>query len=234
MADGAKKSTPQAEIERIVRRVLAELTSGAPQGNGQAATSGELVLATKVVSLTDLKGRLDGISRIIVPRGAVITPAARDTLKQHTIAIASAASYGTAAVKPNGQLLIGTAETNYASTALEKILINGGIRCERAAKGELVAVVDRLTDHVAAGRGPALLLTGNPAAAVCLANRKPKVRASLGHDVAAVADAARCVALNLLVVDPRQKNVFELRQMARALVRVGNQPCPSPLDQRLG
>ncbi len=90
MAKEGIKLPQRAEIERIVREVLAELMAG--KTTEQNSTRGELVLSSKVVSVAVLTGRLDGVSRIIMPRGAVVTPAARDLLRERRIAVASAVS----------------------------------------------------------------------------------------------------------------------------------------------
>ena len=232
MADGRAKPIERTEVERIVRRVLASLAAGHRATKRHTETGSELVLAARVVSLADIEDRVDGISRIVVPRGAVITPAARDELKKRSVAVASDASR--VAAESGGRLLIAVAETNHEPAALERMLKQNAISCERLTAGDLIATVDVMAERVAAGAGLGLLLTENTAAAVCLANRRPAIRAALGHSLAAVADAVRTVAVNLLVVDPRDRNPFELKQMVHALMRAANQPCSQGLSKRLG
>src|SRR6476646_2755582 len=79
----------RAEIEGAVRAALSRLIEQ-PPGNGQAKAAGELAVSDKVVALAHLDGRLDGVTRLVVPRGAVLTPAARDELRKRGIALASA------------------------------------------------------------------------------------------------------------------------------------------------
>lgn len=73
---------PDSELfERIVREVLrrlAEMGIGVTPAPSEAA---ELVLADRVVALATLAGRLTGVQRVVVGTRAVVTPAARDELR---------------------------------------------------------------------------------------------------------------------------------------------------------
>jgi hypothetical protein len=82
------------EIERIVRQVLSEMAFASQPGPVGKVT--ELAIADRVVSLELLAKRLDGVTRLTVPRGAVITPSARDELRRRSIVIASAVNAKTA------------------------------------------------------------------------------------------------------------------------------------------
>jgi ethanolamine utilization cobalamin adenosyltransferase len=44
-----------------------------------------LSLSTRVVTAVELNGKLEGIKRIEVPRRAVVTPAARDYLRERGV-----------------------------------------------------------------------------------------------------------------------------------------------------
>ena len=79
----------RAEVEQVVREVLAELL-GRVKSTSSAAASAELMVTEKVVSAKEIERRLQGVTRVVVVRGAVITPAARDLLRERKIAIATA------------------------------------------------------------------------------------------------------------------------------------------------
>ena len=70
-------------VGEVIRRLRAEPTLAA--GNGSAAAGGALALNDRLVTLTTLRGRLDGVRSVRVPSGAVVTPAVRDELKQRGI-----------------------------------------------------------------------------------------------------------------------------------------------------
>lgn len=72
-------------FERIVREVLRRLVAmgiGVQPLHGEAS---ELVLAERVVTLATLAGRLAGVGRVVVGARAVVTPSARDQLRDSGI-----------------------------------------------------------------------------------------------------------------------------------------------------
>lgn len=71
-------SFSEQEIERIVQEVLRRLAALTAR---PALTGDTLTIGSRLVTVADLKGKLDGIKRLEVPRRAVITPAAKDFLK---------------------------------------------------------------------------------------------------------------------------------------------------------
>ncbi len=236
------------EIERIVRSVLAQLASGSAvttRGNvpsaaakapsePQAATvaTRELVLTNKVISVAELAGRLTGIARVTVPRGAVFTPAARDELKKYKVAIASAV--GPAKSQAARTILLSVVDSTLEPTALAARLEQTGMATERVAQTGWPSAVDALCAGVEKSQRWGLLLCEQEAAAVCLANRVPGIRAALGYSVQAVQAARTALAPNVLVINPRGKSVFELLQLVRAWAG-GDQPrVPAALASRLG
>ncbi len=219
-----------ADVERIVRQVLAELT-GAGKPTGATAPVAELVLHRRVVSLADLEGRLQGVSRVVAPRGAVFTPAARDELKKYRVAIAS--HVAPSGAKAGGSVILATADTKFEPAPLVGALAAEGTRVERLPNVGLASVVAELAEQVAKGGNRGVLVTGRAAAAICLANRRPGVRAVQGLGLAGNAEAIASVGANLLVVDPQGRSLFELRGMVRELVR-SQAPCPAELKNMLG
>ncbi len=179
MAPGAFNSK-QADVERIVRQVLAEL-AGRDAGTAVPASS-DLVVTGRVVSLADLEGRLSGVTRVVVERGAVFTPAARDELNGRGVTVASAVR-GNEPTTANDTISLGCVETKYDAEPLVAAVTKDGIRVERITETDLSAMVDTLCER-AMNRGFGLLITGLAAAAVCLANRQTGVRAAAANDVA--------------------------------------------------
>lgn len=228
MSTGSNNSHQRDQVEQIVREVLASLL-GKP-ATAATAIAGELVLTSKVVSLRELEGRLQGVSRVVVPRGAVFTPTARDELRKFGVSVASAVP---ASRQQASQKLVLAATVGYAVAPLIATLERDGVAVERVEGQELATVIDRLTNAVKSDV-MALLLTEQSSVAICLANRHSSVRAALVTSVAAVAEAIEHVAPNMLVVDPRGKGTFELRQLMRAWLNRGLLPCPASLQKHLG
>jgi hypothetical protein len=243
MNSGGTSLAQQPRIERIVREVLAELAAdrsgesppmgSAAQGAAQTMSAGgELTVSSKVVCAKELEGRLGGVTRVIVPRGAVLTPTARDLLRDRKIAIATAVD-NNPRPSQHGNIVIGVAETNYEPHALDALLTGLGLNTMRLPQGELIGMVERICQHVVEEQRWGLFLTGQSAAALCLANRRRGVRAALGSDVAAVAEAVRSIGPNVLVVDPRGQGTFEWKRIVHTWLQSDGH-CPPRLREQLG
>jgi hypothetical protein len=240
MASLQHNSSQRAAVEQIVRAVLAELRSGRtpvaiatpPKSPGKVSqsSSATLTLTSKVVSASVLEGRLAGVSQLVVPRGAVFTPAARDEIKKHGVTIASAVE----ASKPgSGTVLhVAACATTYNAQSLWQSLLADGIRLEPTVSGDLPGAIEVLAGAAASGR-VALLVTDQVATALCLANRNHGVRAALGSNAAAVDLAVAEIGPNLLVVDPTGRSVFEMKQAIRHWLRRGQPVCPAALASQL-
>jgi hypothetical protein len=191
----------QIDIEQIVREVLAKLgTDVRPQPPLPSAD--RLELRDKLVTLATLENQLTGIRSLVLPRGAVVTPSARDELRVRRVQVSYAAGTSQPAVK----LVLGVADLEQSAVNLDvasfaDALARDFVAIERVAATGLAGVVAELADHAARGGRPALLLTGRPEAAACLANREHGVRAVGGRDPSGMKRAIVEVAANFLAVD---------------------------------
>jgi len=237
MASGENNALVNLNIDEIVREVFARLAatvnpaSSAPKADQPNGAGGELVLSAKVVSLAELEGRLNGARRVIVARGVIITPAARDLLKREAIDVAYAIA---AAAGFRHRLLIGVAETRCEPAVLVRSLVQEGTEVERLANTGLAGVAGEMCDGVAKGGQLGLLMTDQSTAAVCLANRQPGVRAALGLDKCQIATAVAEVGVNFLVIAPQRHGLFEIKQMVKEFLTGGPRVCPKDLQERLG
>ncbi len=186
MAGGPVNSNNRADVERIVRQVLAELSRTSAT---RTASGGELVLTKRVVSAADVEGRLNGVSRVVVQRGAVFTPAARDELRKHQVTVASAVQKSAA----TGTVALAVDDDAYDVQPLLAALLSDNVQLERLGPTTLLPAIEQLCQRVTRGQW-GLLITRVSSAALCLANRRAGVRAALGTDVPAVAAAVEAVA----------------------------------------
>jgi hypothetical protein len=230
MSSGGNNDRQKQHVEQIVRQVLSELLGGASRPT--QATVGELVLVERVVSVRELEGKLTGVVRVLVPRGAVFTPAARDLLKEKRIAVASAVA--TATNKTAKRVTLGIAETTFDPAALVGELTRDGWQVERLPQVGLVSVSDELCEQVVKGGVRGLLITEQTAAALCLANRHRGVRAALAGDPVSLAATIEQVAPNTLVVDPRGKSQFAWKRLLKTWSDAGERACPEHLKKTLG
>jgi ribose 5-phosphate isomerase RpiB len=211
------------DVERVVREVLARLSAGGTPVPRPAATEtkkaeGELALSEKLVTLAALEGRLAGVKQLVVPAKAVITPAARDLLRERKIAVVRGTSAGAKGIAA-GSLLVGVAETSFDATRLIARLREIGVEVEQLAKTGLTSVCGEVAEGVALGGKLGLILSGNGPAAICLANRRRGVRAALGQRIEDVDRAIKTIGANLLVVEPSRVSLFEMRRSVEAFCR---------------
>ena len=233
-----------AEIERIVREVLASLPSAAPlESRLQPAkkdeeqlepkkATGDLVIGRSVVSLADLPERLNGIHRVVVGPRTVVTPSVRDVLQHKRIAL----TYGDpAAANPAGRakVTLVSVGTRIDPEPLAKCLQTEGSEVTIQRNECLIAATDKLAVDLASETLLAVLLSEHTAAAVCLANRHAGMRAILGTRADTVAADAAAVGANLLVLDPVAGGFFPARQIASRFLRGGPRKCPEVFRGRL-
>ena len=79
-----------AEIDRIVAEVVRRVRalaakSSTPATSQKPETTGSLNLNDKVITLGTIKGRLEGVSTVIVSDRAIVTPAVKDELRDRKI-----------------------------------------------------------------------------------------------------------------------------------------------------
>jgi hypothetical protein len=206
--------------------VIPAISPTSPSNNGQ------LVLTGRVVTMTLLDGRLEGIRRVVVPARAVVTPAVHDELQRRRVALAYAAAAPGAAARPVLLTLL-TMGTPLDPAPLIAAL--GGLPVEVRPEGLdcLIAATERLAGAVTGGAGLGLLLTPHTAAAMCLANRHAGVRAVLAGEVAATAAAAAGIGANLLVADPAVLGWGALKRIVLDYCRGGVRPCPKVFWKQL-
>jgi len=215
------------DVDRVVREVLAELGLAPPVAPGD-----ELVLSCQVVALSELDGRLEAVRRLVVPPGAVITPAVRDELRRRNVTLAYGSPTAASAAAPV-RLLVATVGRQPDPASLLGGLANEGIEIAQHNLDCLIAATDLLAGEIAKPHTLGLMLTRHTAAALCLANRLPGVRAVSGTDASAVGAAIAAVGANLLVVDPAAVGPFRLKQIVSEFCRGGARPCPEVFKERL-
>lgn len=231
------------DIDRIVREVLAELAK--PGAHAAPATlaekerpasaapaAGETVVTDRVVTMESIGNRLKNTRRLVVAPGAVLTPAVRDVLRGSNITLVR----GSAESPSRGsgvRLAMVTAFTSLQPAPLVDALRKEGIDASVRMSDCLMETTESLASEIRNSDTLGVILTSQVAAALCLANRLAGVRAIAGDQTDAVAKAADAVGANLLVVQPRGKSPFQLKQIIAAFHRPGMRPCPEALKSKL-
>ncbi|MGQ9576620.1 MAG: hypothetical protein ACUVUC_15025 [Thermoguttaceae bacterium] len=243
---------PTGDIERVVREVLAEMgllpQAGRPPGPvpgagaapvpqrpplvpGAQPADGQITLCGRTISLADLPGRLEGVRRVVVPTGAVVTPSVQDELKRRSISLVRADPLETPA-GPVPVILV-SVDSPLDPALLVKAIQSDGYPVESRHVECLIRATDELARDLAGGHSLGVLLTRHAAAAMCLANRLAGVRAVRASTPETVASEADAVGANLLVVDTSAVRFFPAKQMVARFLRGGLRECPRPFQQRL-
>lgn len=224
-----------SQTDYIVREVIRRLRDGDvdnQSGNPTqtARATHDLEINERVVSLGSLDGRLEGIRRLLLPPGAIVTPSARDELRKRNIVTVCANSHGTKNATP---ITLATWQTAYDAAGLLNSLRADGFEVTELDAAETLEPVIRTV----MGTGPrenglAVLLTDNPSLALCLLSQPPVVRSAWGIDQRSVTDALRCTAANVLVLQPARQGQMDMVDMARTFAQGGGGPCPVALKKR--
>jgi hypothetical protein len=215
------------DIEWIVAEVVRRLEQRArrperpPEPPVAAAASpissvdpSAVVLDCRLVTLAALEGRLDGARRLLVPQGAVVTPAVKDELRARDITLETRARAHTSSDSERGALhVVCCNETAEAGRLAAALIAAAALPTESST--DLAAAVRELAGQAGDHRAAWILLTDQPLAGVCLANRHATLRAAAGVTAREAAQAVELIAANLLVVDPRQVTAVEWQQMIR-------------------
>jgi hypothetical protein len=235
---------PTADIDRIVREVLAELASASapvPTAKPEQAISPappsmqnnhELVLTSRLVTLNEVAGRLAGVRRLIVRPGTVITPAVKEEIGKRNIQVitnATAKDVSAGTLK----LAIIAARTKFDPQPLSAAMQSEQVEVELYSSKCLIEATNRIAGEVKKSATLGLILTPYEAESLCLANRLQGVRAIAGRDAGQVAADATAVGANVLIVNPKKIGPYAIRQMLTDFCRGGVRPCPEVLKHKL-
>jgi hypothetical protein len=186
--------------------------------NGQA-----LAWPRRVLSLTDLRGSLNGHREVAVGPDTVVTPLAADELRTNGVNVvrqlpnAASPRWGHGQDRPYPFVVSAVQALAKEGLTLREWPAPDGLLCRWAkAVAECVA------------RGECLggvLFCADPGLACCVANKVPGLRAVPVTTVQQAARATLNLAANLLVVEMPGRTFFEIRQTLRALTAL-SRPCP--------
>jgi hypothetical protein len=230
-----------ALVERIVREVLARLTAGDQKpAKSETPDTSAIRLVGRVISLADVKQLPADAHEILVSSDALITPAARDELRERGVQIVRGQQNSTTntTARSTTSLVIGTVEaaTGARATVIDQAI--AGLRkqkqpIEQLPRLSLAEQIDALVDPVVRGGRRGVLVTSEVSAALCLANRHGGVRAVLGTTRQNVRRDVEWLAANLLVVDPAARSTFEVMQLIGEFAKAEAGPVPESLRKRL-
>jgi hypothetical protein len=211
-----------AEVDAAVRSVLRLQQTGrepGTDGNG-FGFAGRLLALRHVVLIPP------GQHEVCIAPGTVVTPLARDLLKQRGIALRQVAA-------ADGQRASRSDEWGFA---IDETAASGTVAALRRALceemwSELEATSGGAARWVAeASHRGALLLTAEASVAVWRACQVSGVRAAAAEDPDMVARAVRHLGVNLLVVEPLGKSISWIRRLGATFRSAGAPLPPAGID----
>ena len=207
------------DVDAAVRSILF--------ARGRAATNGGEVFAERLLSLRQAESLGRGTIEVKVAPGTVVTPLARDYLKQHGIGLRVVSTTQRRLARDPGEWGFAIETETGLIAAFRRALLE-----DSPVWNELEGSVDSVARWVVEkpARG-ALLVADEGSVAVWKGCQRPGVRAALAADVDSVDRANRCLGANLLVIEPRGKSILMLRQMSLTYRRPGAPRVPGELER---
>jgi ribose 5-phosphate isomerase RpiB len=178
-------------------------------------------MSRAVVTAQMLQEMLATRGPIELPRDALITPAARDWLRDRKIPITWQDAKPSAGVGGRVPIVIDLKTPMLRSLliTLERILGSTETIDPSEKAGGMVAAVRTLCAGVAAGQYPrGIVFADDGNLPVCVANKCRGIRAALGLCLPSVEQAVRQFAANVLVIEPAHQTMHQIRQMVQRFV----------------
>jgi ribose 5-phosphate isomerase RpiB len=166
-----------------------------------------------VVTATMLNDLLRESRPIVLQKGSLVTPAARDWLKEHAVPV-------TWVENPDGKRNLGVVmepklpEMRAVRTMLDRAGGLSEVIEPAAGRGGLSAATRRLCGLVFRKQvAKGVVFAQDGAVPVCVANKHVGIRAALGVNLPMVEEACRELGINVLVLEYPVQTPYQMRQM---------------------
>ena len=199
------------DIDLLVRNVLADLSlKPVAVEEPIVIDEKELIVESRVLSLVELKDRLDTVRKIVVSPKTVVTPSVKDVLRKKNIELTTKTSISVTEKKSS--LWLGVLAPVVLSAKLsERIKKDFGLTA--STFGTLLELIDEADRRVESVRGVAL--SSKSATVMKAANRREKIRAVLGYEKNQTQIDTAEIDANLLVVDPGRVGEFRVVELIK-------------------
>lgn len=213
----------QQLVQQIVARVLDQIgTDPAPMRDESvdttiptAADTRTLLIEDKVVTGDVLAARLNGQQRIAFASNSILTPSAKDVLRQSGATWDRVSTGKSSAINlPWKAILLGSAPA--LTTAIDDTA--GWSR--ELADSESEAVSSAISSVCRADSIGVCLFSTSPERVACRCNRNTQIRAAAVTDPNAVRRAQTDFGANVFCVNPKNCSYFEFKNTLRAVAAV--------------
>ncbi|MFI4851176.1 MAG: hypothetical protein ACIAZJ_18840 [Gimesia chilikensis] len=216
-------------VNQVVADVLSTLsrqgqvTQTAGSGMAQVRNSSSVILSEKVITADLLAEKAKGQTVIGVTAGAILTPSAKDYLREHKVEIQRATAAASTKAKQGGtwQAIV-LSRAGVVEQALTNIEQQTGASWSQELAGSLdEAVQGAVSSLCRADAAGVVLFVSAAEKAACLANRNQKICAAAIQDVNHLRTVVSQMSPNLVCINPEQKSFIELRNLMKAFVSAG-------------
>lgn len=216
-------------VNQVVANVLSTLSQqgqgGQTTGNVRSLTAADasVVLSEKVITADLLETKAKGQSAIGIMAGSILTPSAKDYLREFKINVHRPSSV-VSSRKEQGTPWRAIVLSNSAAVenALNTIEQQTNSRWSQELSSSLEeAVKDAISGLCRADAAGIVLFAEAAEKAACLANRNQKIRAAAIGDVNHLRTVISQMSPNLICVNPEKKSFIELRNIVKTFVNAG-------------
>ncbi|HPD30668.1 MAG TPA: RpiB/LacA/LacB family sugar-phosphate isomerase [Phycisphaerae bacterium] len=162
---------------------------------------------------------------IRLPEGALVTPAARDWLKEHSLPV----TWEKAPAGAPGRLAVVMDPSLSELRMMRAMLDRGGQLAEviepAGGRSGMLAATRRLCGKIARGEvAKGVVFAADGPVPVCVANKHNGVRAALGVNIPMTEEACRSLGINVLVLEYPTLTPYQMKQMIDRLLAGASPP----------
>jgi hypothetical protein len=223
-------------IEQIVRSVLEQFQRGEnisrtdkASGGRKPSDSNNAVLSIEDTIITGdlLASQVNGNKTVNIGQHAILTPSARDLVRQRGITIQRQTGTATQTADGSRWVAIVTKCTPALKTAIDDAIQSPGAIVSRELVGTNDEAVQTAVGLICrADADGAIIFSEHPQLAACLANRNRRIRAATADNAATMKAVIDAMGANLLCINPVDQQFFGLRNILRQLPTDGPPQTP--------
>ncbi|WP_417375022.1 hypothetical protein [Gimesia maris] len=211
-------------VNQVVANVLSTLSrqGQVAQHTGTAPSDASVVLTDKVITADLLAAKVKGKAAVGIAAGAILTPTAKDYLRQNQISVHRASTSAASTKQGSKWRTIVLTHSSAVENALTDLEQQTGARWSQELSTSLTdSVQDAISSLCRADAAGVVLFASTAEKAACLANRNQKIRAAAVQDVNHLREVISQLGPNLICVNPKQKSFIELRNLVKTFVKAG-------------
>lgn len=231
------------DIDQVVGRIISDL-SQEPELSPRITSvpkdidRSTLIFDQKLVTLSDIAKKTQNakkIKTVLLPPKAIVTPSVKDFFRKQGITVRFDELPQNFENGTNGNSvsirLVLHALKNEPKMLLEQW--KREYRLEILRKNCIFETLEFLGTGLLSSEGTGIVLSNHGTIALCLANRRPDIRAFSSDDPTKTASDAESIGANLLIVEPERTGPFKLGRIVKTFLDGSPRDCPKLLQSKI-